>query len=82
LDSGFRVHAGLDEVGVVAKVVGVGLVLEAETLVGLGAGVLLLVGAGPVRVARLAGFTLPSVITQAIVLIVKKKLGCVHKRRH
>ncbi len=51
--------------------VGVGLVLEAETLVGLVAGVLILVGAGPVRFARLTGLTLPSIHAQTIVLIEK-----------
>jgi hypothetical protein len=58
----------LDEDPIVAQVVGVRLVLEAETLVRLGARVRLLAGALPVGAASLASLVLPAGKTQTVVL--------------
>jgi hypothetical protein len=58
----------LDEDPVVAQVVGVSFVLEAETLVWLGARVQLLAGALPVGAASLASLVLPAGKTQTVVL--------------
>jgi hypothetical protein len=58
----------LDEDPVVAQVVGVSFVLEAETLVRLGARVRLLAGALPVGAASLASLVLPAGKTQTVVL--------------
>ena len=58
----------MDEDPIVAQVVGVRLVLEAETLVRLGARVRLLAGALPVGAATLTSLVLPAGKTQTVVL--------------
>lgn len=67
-DAGIRVHAGLDKVAVVAKFIGVRLAVEAKALVGLSAGLRVLVRAHPVRAAVLTGIALPAGLAEAVVL--------------